>query len=154
HQRQPHLGAGRAMLPTRAVGEVHDLFVRRLRAVRAAIARNTRRIEMAARWWQPPTCGRRGGNEAVEGRHAQVVEGIAGGPEGVILEMAGLQAWGKEARDRLMLEKMGPELPLVVEKAATVKPQGCDRLAGGHKAPFGVLLRRLVDDLGAPEFFQ
>jgi hypothetical protein len=27
-------------------------------------------------------------------------------------------------------------------------------LAGGHNPPFWVLLRRLVDDLGDPEFFK
>jgi len=62
----------------------------------------TRRIEMVELWCQPQTCGRRGGNEAVECRHPKVVEGIEGAPEGVIIEMAGLNAWGNEARDRLI----------------------------------------------------
>ena len=39
-----------------------------------------------------PKRGRRGGNEAVELRHPKVVEGIEGAPEGVIIEMAGLNA--------------------------------------------------------------
>ena len=41
------------MIPTRALGDVHDVFVRRLIAVIAAIDMETRRIEMAARARQP-----------------------------------------------------------------------------------------------------
>ena len=51
-----------------------------------------------------------------------------------------------------MLEKMGDEGELVIEKAETMKPHGCDRLAGGPNAHFRGLLRRLVDDLGDAEF--
>src|SRR6478672_7038495 len=98
------------MIPTIARGDVHDLFVRRLRAVIPAIDMETRRIEMAERARQPQTRGRRGGNEAVECRHPKVVEGIKGAPEGVIIKMAGLNAWGNEARDGLILEKMGHEV--------------------------------------------
>ena len=46
-QLQHHLVEVRAMIPTIALGDVHDLFVRRLRAVIAAIDMETRRIEMA-----------------------------------------------------------------------------------------------------------
>jgi hypothetical protein len=109
---------------------------------------------MAELWCQPQTCGRRGGNEAVEFRHPKVVEGIEGTPEGVIIEMAGLNAWGNEARDRLILEKMGDKVELLVDKAETIKHHGFDRMAGGHNPHFWVLLRRLVDDLGDPEFFK
>src|SRR5262249_59595659 len=98
----------------------------------------TRRIEMAERGRQPQTRGRRGGNEAVECRHPKVVEGIEGAPEGVIIEMAGLNAWGNEPRDRLVLEKMGDEVELVVEKAQTVEHHGLDRMGGGPKPPFPV----------------
>ena len=84
------------MLPTLALGDVHALCVRRLRAVIAAIDMQTRRIEMAERARQPQPRGRRGGNEALECRHAKVVEGIEGAPEGVIIAMAGLNAWGNE----------------------------------------------------------
>jgi hypothetical protein len=86
----------RAMIPTIARGDVHDLFVRRLRAVIPAIDMKTRRIEMVERARQPQTRGRCGGNEAVEFRHPKVVEGIEGASEGVIIEMAGLNAWGNE----------------------------------------------------------
>ena len=47
HQLQHHLVQVGAMIPTIGQGDVHDLFVRRLRAVRAAIDMKTRRIEMA-----------------------------------------------------------------------------------------------------------
>src|SRR5215510_15655033 len=102
------------MVPAIALGDVHDLFVRRLSAVIAAIDMKTRRIEMAERARQPQTRGRRSSNEAVECRHPKVVEGIEGTPEGVIIEMAGLNAWGNEARDGLILEKMGHEVQLLV----------------------------------------
>jgi len=107
------------MIPTIARGDVHDLCVRRLRAVRAAIDMKTRRIEMAERARQPQPRSRCSGNEAVECRHATVVKGIKGTPERVIIEMARLNAWGNEARDGLMLEKMGHEVELLVEKTPT-----------------------------------
>ena len=141
------------MIPTIALGDVHDLFVRRLSAVITAIDMKTRRIEMAARGRQSQTRGRRGGNEAVEFRHPKVVECIEGAPEGVIIEMAGLNAWGHEAREGGMREKMGHEGERVVEKAQTVEHHGFDRMASRHNAPCRVLLRRLVDDLGDAEFF-
>ena len=142
------------MIPTIALGDVHNLFVRSLRAVIAAIDMETRRIEMAERGRQPQTRGGRGGNEAVECRHPKIVEGIEGAPEGVIMEMAGLNAWGKEARERLVLEKMGDEVELLVDKAETVEHHGFDRMAGGHNPHFRVLLRRLINDLGDAEFFK
>jgi hypothetical protein len=107
------------MIPTIARGDVHDLFVRRLRAVIPAIDMKTRRIEMAERARQPQPRGRCGGNEAVECRHPKGVEGIEGAPEGVIIEMAGLKAWGNETCDRLILEKMGDEVELLGEKTPT-----------------------------------
>ena len=55
HQLQHHLVEVRAMVPTIALGDVHDLFVRRLRAVIAAIDMKTRCIEMAERARQPQT---------------------------------------------------------------------------------------------------
>ena len=62
------------MIPTIALGDVHDLVVRRLRAGIMAIDMKTRRIEMTECGRQPQTRGRRGGNEAVEFRHPKVVE--------------------------------------------------------------------------------
>ena len=49
YQLQHHLVEAQAMIPTIAVGDVHDLFVRRRCAVIAAIDMKTRRIEMAER---------------------------------------------------------------------------------------------------------
>jgi len=86
------------MISTIAAGDVHDLFVRRLRAVIPAIDMKTRRIEMAERGRQSQPRGRRGGNEAVEFRHPKVVEGIEGTAEGVIIEMVGLNAWGSPVK--------------------------------------------------------
>ena len=61
--------------------------------------------------------GRRGGNEAVEFGHPVVVERIQGTPEGVIVEMTGLNAWGNEPRERFILEKMGHEIELLVHES-------------------------------------
>jgi hypothetical protein len=55
---------------------------------------------------QPPTPGRRGGHEAVECGPPRLVQRIEGAPEGVIMEMTGLNAGGNETRERLMVEKM------------------------------------------------
>ena len=98
HHHRPHPWVEvRAMLPTRAVGNVHDLCVRRRRAVLPAIDRQTRRIAMAERGRPSQTRGRRGGHEAGECRHPKGVEGIEGAPEGVIMERARRHAWGNEA---------------------------------------------------------
>jgi hypothetical protein len=148
---QHHVGEVGAMLPTSALGEGHDRCVRRRRAVIAAIDRETRRLERAERGRQPQTRGGRGGNEAVECRPPKIVEGIEGAPAGVIMEMAGLNAWGKEARERLGLEQMGDEVERLVEQAETVEPHGFDRMAGGHNPHGRVLLRRLINDRGDAE---
>src|SRR5262245_35964336 len=132
HQFQHPLVAVRAMVPTIARGDVPDLFVRRLRALRPALDMNTRRSEMAERTRQPQPCGRRRGNEAVECRHPKVVEGTKGAPERVIMEMARLQAWGHEAGERLILEKMGDEVALSVEKGRSIRYDGLDCMPGGH----------------------
>ena len=95
------------MIPTIALGDVHDLFVGGLIAVIAAIDMETRRIEMGERGRQPQTRGRRSGNEAIEFGQPRLVQRIEGAPEGVIIEMTGLNAGGNEARERLVLEKNG-----------------------------------------------
>jgi hypothetical protein len=154
HQLQHHLVEVRAMIPTIAVGDVHDLFVRRLCAVIAAIDMKTRRIEMAERARQPQPRSRRGGNEAVEGRHPKVVEGIEGAPEGIIIEMARLNAWSNEARDGLILEKMGDEVELLVDKAEAVEHHGFDCMAGGHNPHFRVLLGGSIDDFRDAKFLK
>ena len=142
------------MLPPRARGDGHDLFGRRLRAVLAAIAMQTRRIEMAERARQSQPRGRRGGKEAVECRPPKVVEGIEGAPEGGIIALAGLHAGGTEAREGLILEKMGDAGELLGETAQPVEHQGCDRMAGGHKPPFWVLLGGASNDCRDAEFCQ
>ena len=154
HSLQHHLVEVRAMISTLARGDVYDLFVRRLRAVLPAIDMKTRRIEMAARARQPQTRSRGGGNEAVECRHPKVREGIEGAPEGVIIEMAGLNAWGNKARNRLIVEKMGDEGELVMDKTQPVEHHGFDRMAGGHNPHFRVLLGGSINDFSDAEFFK
>jgi hypothetical protein len=143
-----------AMIPTRAWRDVHDLFVRRLIAVIPAIDMETRRIEMAERGRQPQAPGRRGGNEAVECRHPRLVQCIESAPERVIIEMAGLNTWGNEAREGFILEKMGDEVELLVDKTEAVEHHSFDCMASRHNAHGRVLLRRLVNDLGDAEFFK
>jgi len=153
-QLQHDLIEVRAMIPTIAVGDVHDLLVRGLSAVIAAIDMETRRIEVGERGRQPQPLGRRGGNEAVECCQPSIVQCIEGAPEGVIIEMTGLNAWRNETRDRLMLEKMGDEVERLVDKAQTVEHHGLDRMAGGHNPHFRVLLGGFVNDFSDAEFFK
>jgi hypothetical protein len=101
---------------------------------------------MGERGRQPQTRGRRGGTAAREGGQPCLVQRIEGAPAGVIMEMTRLHARGNEARERLVLGKMGHEIALLVEKAQTVKHHGFDRMAGGHNPPFRVVLRRLIHD--------
>jgi hypothetical protein len=137
-----------------ALGNVYDLFVRGLSAIITAIDMKTRRIAMAERARQPQTRGRCGGNEAGEFRHPKLIEDIEGAPEGVIIEMAGLNAWGNETRDRLILEKMGDEVKLLVDKAKTVEHHRFDGMAGGHNPHFRVLLGGASNDFRDAEFFK
>jgi hypothetical protein len=154
HPLQHHLVEVRAMVPTRALGDVHDLCGRRLSAVRAAIDMQTRRLEMAAPARQPQPRGRRGGHEAIECCHSTVVEGIEGAPEGVIMEMAGLHAWGNEARDGLMLENMGHEGEWLVTKTPTVEHHGFARMAGGDHPHGRVLRGGSIHDCGDAKCFK
>jgi hypothetical protein len=68
--------------------------------------------------------------------------------------MARLNAGGNEARERLMLEKMGDEIELVVEKAETIEHHGFDRRAGGHNPPFRVLLGGAINDFRDTQFLK
>jgi hypothetical protein len=142
------------MVPTLALGDVHDLFIRSLSAVIPAINMETRRIEMAERGCQPQTLGRRGGNEAVECSQPSRVQRIEGASEGLIIEMTGLNTWGNEARDRLVLEKMGDEVELLVEKAPAIEHHSFDRMASGDNPHFRVLLGGFINDLRDAEFFK
>ena len=45
---------------------------------------------------------------------------------------------GNEARERLVLEKMGHEVELLVEKAQNVEHHGFDCMTGGHNPHFRV----------------
>ena len=59
-----------------------------------------------------------------------------------------------EAREGFILEKMGDEVELLVDKTETVEHQSFDCMASRHNAHCRVLLRRLVNDLGDAEFFK
>ena len=154
HQVQHHLVEVRALIPTVAAGDVNDVLLWLLVTVVTAIDMEARTIEMGKRGGQAQTLGRRGGNEAVECGHPSGIQRIQGTPERVIVEMAGLNAWGNEARDRLILEKMGDEVELLVDKAEAVEHHGFDRMAGGHNPHCRVLLRRLINNLRDAEFFK
>ena len=143
-----------AMIPTIAVGNVHDLLGGGLLAVIATIDMETRRIEMGEGRRQPQTPSRRGGNEAAELGQPRLVQRIEGASEGVIIEMTGLNAWGDETRERLIVEKMGHEVELLVDEAQAVQDHGFDRMAYGYQTHFRILLGRLINDLGDAEFFE
>jgi hypothetical protein len=87
--------------------------------VRAAIDMEARTIKMGKGWGEPQPLGRRGGNEAGEFGHANSVQRIESAPERVIVAMARLHAWGNEARDRLILEKMRHKVELLIDKTPT-----------------------------------
>ena len=142
------------MIPTIAVGNVHDLFGGGLIAVIAAVDMETRCIEMAERGCQPQTLGRCGRNEAIECRHPKGIERIQSTAERVIIEMARLNAWGNEARDGLIVEKMGHEVKLLIEKAQAVKDHSFDRMAYSHNPHFRVLLGSSINDFSDAEFFK
>ena len=90
----------------------------------------------------------------LECRHPKVIEGIEAACEGVIIEMAGLNAWGNQAQNRLIVEKMGDEVELLVDKTQTVEHHGCDRMAGGHNPHCWVLLGGSINDFRDAEFFK
>src|SRR5262245_4380326 len=150
--RPPHVGEGRARSPTRARGAGPDRCVGRRRAVLPAIAMPTGRIALAARARQPQPRGRCGGHEAVECRHPKVGAGLEGAPEGGILEMAGLHAWGHAPCERRRRETRRDEVALGVEKTQTVEPHGFHGLAGGHPPPGWVLLGGAINDCREAEF--
>jgi hypothetical protein len=153
-QLHHHLGEVGPMISTLTVGTGHDLFVRRLIALLTALDMEAEASEMRAGRGKAQALRSGRGNEAGEFRHPNVVEGIAGAPEGVSIEMVDLHAWGHEACERLMLEEMRDEGELVVEKAKTVKHHGLDRRPGGHHPHGRVLLGGGINDLGKAEFFN
>jgi hypothetical protein len=153
HQVQHHVVEVRALIPTGAAGDMHDVLIGLLITLVAAVDRKTRASEMrkAGRKSQALDSGR--GNEAGECRPPRVVERIQSTAECVIVAMAGVHAWGNETRERFMLEKMWDEGALLVEKAQTVEYHGLDRMACGDNAHCRVLLGGLVHDLGDAEVF-
>ena len=76
---------------------------------------------MLSRWVKagvkPQTRGGGGRNEAVECRHAIVVERIQGTPERVIVEMTGLNGRGNEPREQFILKKMRDKVELLVHES-------------------------------------
>ncbi len=81
------------MIPTRAWRAMHNLFVRGLLALIAAVDMEAGAIEMREGRCKARALGSRGGNEAVECRHPIGVERIEGTPERIIVEMAGFYGW-------------------------------------------------------------
>jgi len=154
NQVQHHLVEVRALIPTTAASDVHDMRLRFLVTVRAAIDMETRTIKMGERGCQAQPRGRRGGNEALEFGHPKCVQRIQSSPKGVIIEMTVPNAWGNEARERLILEKMGHEGELLIEKAEAIEHHGFHRMAGGHKPHFRVLFGSSINDVSDAEFFK
>jgi hypothetical protein len=133
----PDLVEVRALLPPLAAGDGQDVRLGLLITGVAVIA-------MPAR----------ASNEAVECCHPVGVECIQSTTERVIVEMAGLHTWGKEPRERLIVEKMGHEVKLLVKKAQAVKDHGFDRMAYSHNPHFRVLLGSSINDLRDTQLFK
>ena len=68
--------------------------------------------------------------------------------------MTGLNAWGNETRERLIVEKMGHEVELLVDEAQAVQDHSFDRMAYSDQTHFRILLGRLINDLGNAQFFK
>jgi len=86
-QIQHHLVEVRALIPTVAAGDVHDVLLRRLVTVIPAIDMEAGAIEMGARWGKPQALGGRSCNEAVECRYPISLERLQGTAQRVIVEM-------------------------------------------------------------------
>src|SRR5262249_45283361 len=78
-------------------------------------------------------------------------ERIQGTPEGVIVEMTGLNGRGNESRERFILEEMRDEVELLVHEAQAVEDHGLDRMAGGHHTHARGLLSGVITDLSDAE---
>jgi hypothetical protein len=154
NQVEHHLVEVWALIPTVATGDVNDMLLRRLVTVVAPIDMKTGTVEMGKAGRKAQALGRRSGNEAVEFGHAHGVQRIQGTPKRVIVEMAGLNAWGNEPRERFILEKMGHEVELLVDKAETIEHHRFHCMASGHNTHFRVLLRHLINNLCDAEFFE
>ena len=109
---------------------------------------------MGEGWCQAQPLGRRGGHEAVEFGDPNGIQRIESAPERVVVEMARLNAWGNEERDRLILEKMRDEMELLIDEAKAVEPHGFDRMACGHKPHFRVLLGGSINDFRDAKCFK
>ena len=154
NQVEHHLVEVRSLIPTIAAGDVNDVLIGLLITVVAAIDMKARAIEVGKAGRQSQALGRSRGNEAVECRHPIGVERIQSTAERVIIEMARLNAWGNEARDGLIVEKMGHEVELLIEKAQAVKDHGFDRMTYSHNPHFRVLLGGSINDFSDAEFFK
>ena len=153
-QLQHHLVQVRPMIPTIAVGNVHDLVVGGLIAVITAINMEAGAIEVCEGGGKAQALGGGGRNEAVECRHAIVVERIQGTPERVIVEMTGLNGRGNEPRERFILKEMRHEVELLVHEAQAIEDHDLDRMAGGHNTHARVLLGSFINDLSDAELFK
>ena len=149
-----HVVQVRPMIPTLAVGKVHDLVVGGLSAVRTAINMEAGAIEVCAGGGKAQALGGGGRTEAVECRHAIVVERLQGTPERVIVERTGLNGRRNEPRERCILQEMRHEGALLVDEAQAVEDHGLDRMAGGHNTHARVLLGGFIHALSDAEFFK
>jgi hypothetical protein len=144
----------RAMIPAVALGDVDDLLVGRRRAVIPAINMETGTIEMGKGRSEPSPLRRRCGHQTLQGGDAKVIERIEGTPQCVIVQMAGVYRRSDEPRGRLILEKVGPQVQLLVHKAKPVEDHRLDRMAGGHETHCRVWLGRFINDFSHAAFVK
>ena len=152
-QLQHHLVAVRALIPTGATGDVQAVLLRLRVTVIPAIDMEAGALERGERWGKPQARGGRSGHAAVECRYPIRLERIQGTATRVIVAMTGVHARSDETRERRMLQKMRPEVELVVDEAQAVADHRLDRMAGGDNPHGRVLLGGVSNDLSDAECF-
>ena len=154
HQLQPALLEVRAMIPTRALGEVHALRRRWLVAVRAPLDRQAGAIELGKGRGQSQTLCRGGGHEPREFRDPGVIQGSPGTPEGIIIALCGGNTGRHEARGGLVLAAPGDEGERLVDNPQASEHHGFDGLPSREVAPFRVLVGGVIADVADAEFVE
>jgi hypothetical protein len=118
----------------------------------AAIAMNTRAIEMGQARRQAQALGRGRGPKAVELGAASRLEGISGSTAGVIVALRRSHATRKQAGGRLRLEAARHEAERLIEQPPAIEPHGFDGFPHREVTPCRVVLGGLVENVTQTKF--
>lgn len=152
HQLQHHLVEVRAMIPTLAVGDMHDAVVGRLCTVIAAIDVKTGRVERGELGSEAQALGSTGSNETIEGRDAIGVEGIQAPPEHIIIAVGRRHPRPHETLGRFMLKKARHQRQLLIHEPEAIAEHRFDRVAEGDGALGHILGHRVINDVANAQF--